>query len=463
MNHAMTTLLDIEARDGLWDRPLLGYPMWSQLRLRAYHHLLGSTRATPARARHAAGSERKRASARDILTKLSRGLRQRDIWILGSTIYRRAERSGNARSIFVKHLEAQLGQRLLFLETNPAHVEPHPDGNVVHLDGVRNAIRGACAGAARLLPRGTADGFLSLDHIGVSPREALHEALYGKVWRRFGRALVRAGRPRAVFVLCAYNQHIPIQLAVREAGIPLVEVQHGVIHESHPGYIFGPSLATRHLPDHLLVFGQRFGQLLDANSPYWQGRWTVAGQPWLMDKVAQLDAHDSEDLVVLFSQNVPAVQTMLRLLALALRPLCGPTTRLVIKPHPAERNPAYEGLSERGVEVAAANADSYELLGRCRVAVSVYSTIAIEALAFSCRSVVLRSPHWFEDIARFVEAGDIQVADGPEDIVAYLRRSAPRQSQSSARALFGVGEPRVDFEQLIASLRSARSAAPAAR
>lgn len=463
MNRAMAMLLDIEQREGLWGRELLGYPTWSHLRLRAYHHLLGGMRATPARARQAPGSERKRASARDILIKLARCLRQRDVWVLGSTMYRRAERSGNARSIFVKHLEAQLGQRLLFLETNPAHAEPHPDGNVVHLDGVRDAIRGACAGAARRLPGGAADGFRSLDHIGVSPREALHEALYGKVWRRFGRALVRAGRPRAVFVLCAYNQHIPIQLAVREAGIPLIEVQHGVIHESHPGYIFGTSLATGHLPDHLLVFGQRFGQLLDTSSPYWQGRWTVAGQPWLVDKVAQLDAHDSEDLVVLFSQNVPAVQTMLRQLALALRPLCSPTTRLVIKPHPAERKPAYEGLPDSGIEVAAENADSYELLGRCRVAVSVYSTIAIEALAFSCRSVVLRSPHWFEDIARFVEAGYIQAADSPEDIVACLRRSAPGQSQSIARALFGVGEPRVDFEQLIASLRSARSAALAAR
>jgi hypothetical protein len=151
---------------------------------------------------------------------------------------------------------------------------------------------------------------------------------------------------------------------------------------------------------------------------------------------------------------VPAVQQQLRALALELRRSLPAQVRLVLKPHPAEKNVAdvYAGLPEQGVVIAVPGSDSYELLGSCRVAVSVFSTIAVEALAFRCASVVLRSPHWFEDIRSFVQQGFIQAADGAADVVRVFRDTGPARQTGLDRALFGVGEPSLDFERLIETL-----------
>jgi hypothetical protein len=198
-----------------------------------------------------------------------------------------------------------------------------------------------------------------------------------------------------VFVLNGYHLFIPFQIAVREAGVPLIELQHGLIAESHPGYIFEGDPPVDHLPDHLVVFGRHFGELLEHESPRWAGRWSVGGHPWLKEKqrgVGDL-ADTTSGAVVLFSQSVDFVRERMRDLAIDLRARLDPSVRIILKPHPGERNVEeyYRPIVSKGVELAAPRDDSYALLRRCRVAISVYSTVAMEALAFRCNSVVLRS------------------------------------------------------------------------
>jgi hypothetical protein len=459
MNPAITTLLELEQREALWAREVLGYPVWAELRLGCYHRLLeqGAVAAQlPQPERRRRSLERAPASARDLTSKLPVELRRRDVWVLGSTRYRRPDADGTSRSIFAKDLEQQLGDRLLFLETNLTSAERSPEPNVVYLDALRDLTRSAASRSARWLPATWARG-LGRPQLGLDARAVLTEAIYGQAWRQLARALFARGRPRAIVVLCAYDQHIPFQLEARARQIPLIELQHGVIHESHPGYVFGPHIAPAHAPDHLVTFGEHYGQLVERDSPYWAKRWSVGGHPWLKAKRQEHADRPSEDLVVLFGQNIPSVQTNLRGLALELR--CRlPAARVVLKPHPAEKDVAvvYAGLPERGVELAAPGADSYELLGRCRVAVSVFSTIAVEALAFRCVSVVLRSPSWFEDIRAFVRAGFLHAADSVADVEqAYHQASAARPAGIDRR-LFGVGEPTLDFAHLVETLAERR-------
>jgi hypothetical protein len=464
MNGAISALLELERREGLWTRQVLEYPVWAELRLGCYHRLLAEGAAAgglPRALRRRRSWDRAPASARDIVDKLLPALRQRDIWVLGSTLYRRGDAEGTSRSIFAQHLEEQLGSRLVFLEANATSAERLPAPNVVFLDVLRDLTRTLASRSAGWLPAAWAQG-LGRSELGLDARAVLIEALYGRAWRQVARALFAQGKPRAVFVLCAYGQHIPFQLEARARGIPVIELQHGVIHESHPGYVFGAGAAPQHAPDHLVVFGEHYGRLLEPGSSYWSGRWSVGGHPWLKAKRAAHAERPADDSIVLFGQNVPAVQQRLRALALELRRLLPAKARLVLKPHPAEKNGAevYAGLAEQGVLIAAPGSDSYELLGRCRVAVSVFSTIAVEALAFRCASVVLRSPYWFEDIRSFVQQGFIQVADGSSDVLRVFREAGPARQSGLDRSLFGVGEPSLDFERLIGTLvaagRSAR-------
>jgi hypothetical protein len=461
MNEAIKTLLDWETRHHLWRRSVLDYPVWAHLRLGWYHRLLESV--LPARGD--VSESRRRlwgrapASAHDLMTKLLPAIRRRDIWVLGNTAYRRTQTAGSPQNIFVGHLQRQLGGRLLFLETNPNNAPRLAEPNVVYLDLLRDSLRIAGTRTARMLPERLAEPFASLPELQKSGREALKEALFGKAWWELGRLLLALGRPRAVFVLCAYDQHIPFQLAIRQCAVPLIEIQHGVIHENHPGYIFGEHDPGLHAPDHLLVFGDHYGELVERGSRHWRGRWSVAGHPWLSAKRQQFSRHETEELVVIFGQNMPAVQQQVRACATGLRARLPKAVRIVVKPHPAEKNSreVYAELPALGIEIAALRADSYELLGRCRMAVSVFSTIAVEALAFGCQSVVLRSKHWFEDIERCIEAGMIQVADGAEDVARLYHGWAKVEQEHVARRFFGIGRPELDFERLIAELRANRS------
>jgi hypothetical protein len=239
----------------------------------------------------------------------------------------------------------------------------------------------------------------------------------------------------------------------------VIELQHGVIHENHPGYVFDTLEPPGHTPDHLLVFGEHYGELVERGSSYWSGRWSVGGHSWLSAKRKQFSGIEPEELVVVFGQNMPPVQQQVAACAARLRALLPRTVRIVVKPHPAERNAAerYAELPPLGVEIASARADSYELLGRCRMAVSVFSTIAVEAIAFGCQSVVLRSTNWFEDIQRAVEAGMIQVADGADEVAQIYQRSPRIEQERLARRFFGIGAPDLELEPLIARLRAQRA------
>jgi hypothetical protein len=461
MNQAIATLLELERQERLWTRRVLGYPVWGELRLACYHHLLeagGVARTSPQPELRRRSLSRAPASLSDLSTKLLAGLRRRDVWVLASTRYRRSDASGALRSIFAKDLEEQLGPRLLFLETNltlaPRSLEP----NVVYLDALRDLTRSGASRSARWLPDAWAQE-LGRPELGLDARAVLREAVYGRSWRQLSGALLARGRPRAVVVLCGYDQHIPFQLEAKARGIPLIELQHGVIHESHPGYVFGQLSEPPHAPDHLVVFGEHYGQLLESVSPYWTQRWSVGGHPWLKAKREEHAGRALEDSIVLFGQNVPVVQERLRTLALELRARL-PRPRIVLKPHPAEKDTglAYAGLRDQGVEIAPPSSDSYELLGRCRMAVSVFSTIAVEALAFRCTSVVLRSPNWFEDIHAFVEAGFLHPADGAADVERAYQQAAGAPDAGVDRRLFGVGSPSIDFARLIERLTERRHA-----
>ncbi len=445
MNAAIQTLLRLESLHDLWDARVLGYPVWPHLRLRAYNRLLAHEQGVPAATKRTRSLERAPASLHDLTNKLLPALRQRDIWVLGSSTYRRAV-DGASKSVFAHDVDAAFGERVVYLETNPTNQARVAEPNVVFLDALYDAARSIAARSARFVPAAVTEHISRFTDLGLSPFEIAREAAFGHLWRGAGELLLAGARPKAVFVLCAYNQHIPMQAAVRDAGVPLVELQHGVIHDSHPGYIFQPSFAAPHAPDHLVVFGQHYGKLLNEHSPYFRGRWHVGGHPWLKAKLAT-HRRSTEPLVVVFGQNVAAVQQRLNAFATQLRGVLPPGLRVLLKPHPVEKDVdrVYADAISAGVELAVPNADSYELLSRCRVSVSVFSTIAVEALAFSCTSVVLPSPDWFDELKQLVEQGFVQVAEDADAVARLASETSPSEATDVARRLFGAGEPALDY------------------
>ncbi len=69
------------------------------------------------------------------------------------------------------------------------------------------------------------------------------------------RALFKIIKPKTIFVICYYSK-LPMVFAAREIGIPVYEVQHGVINENNEYYntIFKDN--EIYFPNHLLAYGE---------------------------------------------------------------------------------------------------------------------------------------------------------------------------------------------------------------
>lgn len=465
-NQAIQEILELEQRLGLWNERVFGFPAWGLERLRRYRTLKDGQTSTVRQTR-LKGLQQDltdfRRSVRDLLTLAHKLRGQRDIWVLSSTLYRRKGPDGDYPCVFAADLERQLGTRVLYLETNTSHLTIPRADNVVRTDAAYWAIRSS----ARLGQRLLGDSLLSgpsplLDALPAARRDVVQvESLVGSALYRLALQLLRAGQPRAVFVLCGYHGHLPTQLAARSLGIPVIELQHGIIHESHPGYIL-PQLSDElerqlYFPDHLVVFGRYFGELLDRHSPRWGGRWSVGGHPVLRQALLQhgqspLPVAGGLPRVVFFSQFEAPIQQQIDRVTAEFAHRSAGRHRISIKPHPREAHAetTYRSALAAGVELLGATDNSYELLRGTSAAITVSSTLAIEALAYPCRSVALTSSNWTEGMESLIADGYLETCEDGAGLLQLLD-TPPRDRDrvGVARHLFGIGEPELDFAGLV--------------
>lgn len=460
-NAALTAIMDAEERGALWSRRVLGVPVWPLERLPQCQALmLRSELGTDAKSVRRNPARNLLSRVRTSIADLSRGTpaarRTRDIWVLSASNYRRRDDAGVYQCALAEHLRKELGERLLFIERNQADLPPQHRDDVLFIDAAFILAEALGRAAGPLLASTPLGREARAPGSPASAALLCRDGVYARAMLALARGWIEKARPRAVFVLNGYHLFIPFQLAVREAKIPLIELQHGIITESHPGYVFEGAPPVDHLPDHLVVYGRHFGELLDRESPRWRGRWSVGGHPWLREKQAGLgllpDSHF--DTVALFPQTIEFTRTRIRDLATQLRKRLDPSIRIVVKPHPGDIAASRYFRGGEGIEIATPRDDTYELLRRCRLAVTVYSTVALEALAFRCRSVVLRSDTWPDDLRSLVDQGALLPAETADE-VARLAELGPVPSSDAdvANRLFGVREPVPSFERLIEDVR----------
>ena len=104
---------------------------------------------------------------------------------------------------------------------------------------------------------------------------------------------------------------------------------------------------------------------------------------------------------------------------------------------------------DAGVELADRFGDSYALLRDSDVAVGAYSTVVVEALAFSCISVAVEVEGRPEAILELVKAGLVLSVRDADGVIRLLGQSAPGKRESVAEELFALARPVPDFERLI--------------
>ena len=225
--------------------------------------------------------------------------------------------------------------------------------------------------------------------------------------------------PKLVFVVCSYGQETFTE-ACKTLGVPVVELQHGVISPYHLGYSFsGYKRTKRTFPDYLFAFGDFWKE--STEFPIEQERIYSVGYPYLEDERKRFEKCEKKDQLIFISQGTVGKEMSKFAVQLAKRedfPL-----RIVYKLHPGEYarwRQEYPWLIESDIHVVEDDSISlYQLFAESKIQVGVNSTAIFEGLNFDLKTIVLDLPG-VAYMEYLIKEGVARVVTSPEELVETL-------------------------------------------
>jgi hypothetical protein len=234
------------------------------------------------------------------------------------------------------------------------------------------------------------------DRLGVTldlnGRLARRAALFVAARRSYG-LLLRRLRPKEVVLTVAYWM-APLTAAARDLGIPVTEVQHGVMTRYHLGYSYpGRKEPPAYFPDRFLSWGPYWTESMPFPLP--PEAVTVVGfDHFRATRERYRQVAKIPGRIVVISQGAigPRLADLIWRNRAALEGY-----DVVYKLHPGEydRWRSYEalvglsGLKNVRIEKAA---DLYPLLAEAEYLIGVFSTAIFEGFAFGCKAILCDLP-----------------------------------------------------------------------
>ena len=278
---------------------------------------------------------------------------------------------------------------------------------------------------------------------GELRRRAVLRPLYDRLLRRVD--------PELLVLVVNYGRGMKILIEVAKAlQIPVIELQHGVINASHPGYDHPVNVEADLFPDWLWTFGSFWAT--QAEIPISAGRVHPVGFPWLERQFERHAAVRTRDQLLFISQS--RVGEALSRLAVA----CAADTRIsdvvIYKLHPDEANrwrERYPWLRHSGVTVIDGQSPSlHELFAQSRAQVGVGSTAVYEGLCFDLETYVY-DIGGARTLMPLVDAGAAEVIDSVDALAAQLGRGAGSFDREYYFAADALPRMRETLERLMAS------------
>lgn len=259
--------------------------------------------------------------------------------------------------------------------------------------------------------------------------ESIRAVLAGFRWERgFYRRVLERVRPEVVLT-ADFGEYALCSVA-KEAGIPVLELQHGVTDRFHPAYAWS-SLAAgfrARMPvaDRMLLYGAHWKSEMDA-SGYWRDRLDVVGSTRIDRWRARAAGRAARNAMLLVTAQGLHTVELGRILADCLAAVRGPL-EIVIKLHPVferandEIRARLAGVAGVTILAASEGPSMLELLGRARLHASVSSAAHYEALALGTPTAVLALPN-HETVLPLVERGDATLAATGADLAMAFERA----------------------------------------
>lgn len=202
--------------------------------------------------------------------------------------------------------------------------------------------------------------------------------------------LLNAFRPNILFFSSAYAiANMFFIGAAKEHGIPAVEIQHGLIGDTHVAYnSFCRNVPQQYYPDCLLTYGA-FDRDVPRHLIPKNGIFVVGNK--LLDELSGMDRRDKSGILVV--GNISNNDSLLQL-AGVLKEAC-PNEIVTYRAHAEEANQeeALQRLRKKRIEISNdARVSIYQLLLQHKWVIGTLSTVLLEALRFHCCVCVLEDP-----------------------------------------------------------------------
>ena len=249
--------------------------------------------------------------------------------------------------------------------------------------------------------------------------------------KRIYRVVLARVRPQ--FVMVADPGEFALAAAAKEQGIPVLELQHGVVYRDHHAYGWTsyalPYRSRMPVADCLLLYGEHWRQELAQNG-FWGERLEVAGS-------LRMDAyrlrrrshrqHRSGKQVLVTTQGIETERVM-HFLAEFLATEEALDVQIIVKLHPA-----YEPCKKKFVAILSGDpratvllgsegSSTFDLLTRADLHLSISSTCHYEALGLGVSTAIL--PFTSYEIMRpLYESGHAEILSTPTDIRVLLQRN----------------------------------------
>lgn len=290
--------------------------------------------------------------------------------------------------------------------------------------------------------------FALTDHFGVEIDVLL---LATRIWQaRFhlsgpiGRLLDKVQPRLAFFASVNYPERIVLE-ECKKRGIKTIELQHGLIASTDPGYSYPEGIMPRLFPDYLFVWGDYWRETVAA--PITNDRIITVGNPYLEERLAAVGRVSACEQVVFLSQ--PTIGERLFKFAGQLARRGSFPYRIIYRLHPSEQPEAYKRLNVPGVDLStAADRDLLSLLAESRAQIGVHSAAIFEGLALGLPTFLLPLPG-VEGLQPLVDYGWCQIVRSAEEIPD---RIPPRQRRDTECLFAKNGKER--FRSAVARLLS---------
>ncbi|MEZ4798519.1 MAG: hypothetical protein R2809_01830 [Flavobacteriales bacterium] len=252
-------------------------------------------------------------------------------------------------------------------------------------------------------------------------------------------SVLRSQNVKRVYLTVHYNNEGIIG-AAQSCGIEVIEMQHGLIHPLDLYYCYNKNLAPRlkkgYFPDRILLFGEYWKSVLLKGGEWEPSQLEIIGSVLPTHRSVNKSSEKTNTILIgsqklMTEQYIPRIRQLLKTIENY------PDWKIILKLHPLEKEvDKYQALKHPQLEIAPLASDLSDLLSRCKIQISVYSTTFYDAAGFDVMNFSWQGDGFGSDYARFMVAeGIAEALTSDEDPIekyntlisnhySFLKRSA---------------------------------------